>query len=307
MEKILITGGKTGMVGRNIAEHPKSKDYQILTPSKEELNLLDKAQIVEFLQIHQPDIVVHCAGLVGGIAANIANPVEFLVQNAYMGLNLISASRENGVTKLLNMASSCMYPKNAPNPLKEEVILTGALEPTNEGYALAKILSTRLCEYISKSCSLFYKTAIPCNLYGKYDKFDDKAHMIPAVIAKLHHAKVNGLKAIDIWGDGKARREFMYAQDLADFAYFALEHLEIMPQNLNVGIGKDFSIKEYYQEIAKVVGFDGEFVYDLSKPVGMQQKLIDDTNLKAFGWEAKTDLTEGISKTYQYYLTLKEQ
>ncbi|TLD82253.1 GDP-L-fucose synthase [Helicobacter sp. MIT 05-5293] len=307
MEKILITGGKTGMVGRNIAKHPKSKDYQILTPSKEELNLLDKKQIMDYLQFHKPDIVIHCAGLVGGIAANIANPVGFLVQNAYMGLNLISASRENGVTKLLNMASSCMYPKNAPNPLKEEVILTGALEPTNEGYALAKILSTRLCEYISKSCSLLYKTAIPCNLYGKYDKFDDKAHMIPAVIAKLHHAKVNGLKAIDIWGDGEARREFMYAQDLADFAYFALEHLEIMPQNLNVGIGKDFSIKEYYQEIAKVVGFDGEFVYDLSKPVGMQQKLIDDTRLKVFGWEAKTDLTEGISKTYQYYLTLKEQ
>ncbi len=196
-----------------------------------------------------------------------------------------------------------MYPRNAQNPLAEELILQGELEPTNEGYAIAKITSTRLCEYIHRENSSYqYKTIIPCNLYGKYDKFDPKhSHMIPAVIKKIADAKNEAKKTIDIWGDGEARREFMYAEDLADFVYYGIENFDQMPQNINVGLGHDYTINEYYEVIAKVIGYDGEFVHDLSKPIGMKQKLIDDTKLKTFGWKYQTSLEVGISKTLDYY------
>lgn len=198
-----------------------------------------------------------------------------------------------------------MYPREAVNPLSEDLILKGELEPTNEGYALAKITSTRLCEYITKENPTYsYKTIIPCNLYGKFDKFDpNHSHMIPAVIRKLDEAQKNNLSEIDIWGDGEARREFMYAEDLAEFIFYALDNFETLPQNLNVGLGQDYTINEYYQSVADVVGFRGTFKHDLSKPVGMRQKLIDDTRLKGFGWNHKTSLTAGIQKTYDFYLS----
>lgn len=307
MKTLLITGA-SGMVGRNVKENAGASEYALLTPTSSELNLLDKNAVEAYIKAKKPDIVVHCAGLVGGIMANMQNLAKFLTHNAYMGLNLINACQQNGVKRFLNLASSCMYPKNATNPLKEEMILQGAFEPTNEGYALAKVLSTRLCEYISKADeSYLYKTIIPCNLYGKYDKFDTQnAHMIPAVIARVYKAKLNGVKEIAIWGDGKAKREFMYAQDLADFVFCALKNFNALPQNLNVGSNKEYSIDEYYHAIAKVLEFDGKFTHDLSKPAGMQQKCVDDTLLRAFGWQAKTTLEEGIKKTYEYYLTLPE-
>ena len=227
MQKILITGSN-GMVGRNIAEFEKSKDYILLTPTSSELNLLDRASVDSYIESNKPDIVIHCAGRVGGIQANMAHPVDFLVQNTQMGLNIIMSSYENGIKKFINMSSSCMYPREATNPLNEELILKGELEPTNEGYAIAKITTTRLCEYINRENGEFqYKTVIPCNLYGKYDKFDPKnSHMLPAVIRKIHEAKINNQEVLDIWGDGEARREFMYAEDLADFVYYAIENFE---------------------------------------------------------------------------------
>lgn len=303
MQKILVTGSN-GMVGRNIIEFEESNKYTLLTPSSKELNLLDRNSVDRYLKNNQPDIVIHCAGRVGGIQANMAHPVDFLVQNTQMGLNIIMGSYEVGIKKFINMSSSCMYPRDAKNPLGEELILKGELEPTNEGYAIAKVTSTRLCEYINRENPEFhYKTVIPCNLYGRYDKFDPKhSHMLPAVIQKIHEAKINGLDEIDIWGDGKARREFMYAQDLANFTYFALENFEKMPQNINVGLGNDYTINEYYQAIAEVIGFKGKFIHDLSKHVGMKQKLIDDKKLKEFGWQYKTSLNDGIKKTYDYYL-----
>jgi len=299
----LITGAN-GMVGRNIAEFEKSKNYILFTPSSKELNLLDRKSVDDYIQFTQPDIVIHCAGIVGGIQANMANPVKFLVDNTQIGLNIIMASKEAGIKKFINMSSSCMYPREAVNPLKEELILKGELEPTNEGYAIAKITSTRLCEYINKEDASFeYKTVIPCNLYGKYDKFNPKhSHMIPAVIKKIHDAKVSNRETLDIWGDGEARREFMYAEDLADFISYALENFETMPQNINVGLGHDYTINEYYKAIAEVIGYKGEFVHDLTKPVGMKQKLIDDTKLQQFGWNYKTSLEDGIKKIYAYYL-----
>jgi len=302
LNKILITGSR-GMVGRNIAEFSKAKDYILLTPSSKELNLLDRISVDDYIKENEPDIVIHCAGVVGGIQANIANPVKFLVDNTQMGLNIIMASQEAGIKNFINMSSSCMYPREAINPLGEELILKGELEPTNEGYALAKITSTRLCEYINKEDDSFqYKTVIPCNLYGKYDKFDSKhSHMLPAVIQKVHEAKEANVDS-DIWGSGKARREFMYAEDLADFIYYALENFDKMPQNINVGLGHDYTINEYYQAIAKVVGYKGKFIHDLTKPIGMKQKLIDDTKLTKFGWKHKTSLEDGIKKIYEYYL-----
>jgi len=280
------------------------KPYQLFTPSSKDLDLLDKFSIDTYLGNKEIDMVIHCAGVVGGIQANMANPVKFLVDNTQIALNIILCAKEVGIKKFINMGSSCMYPREATNPLGEELILKGELEPTNEGYALAKITATKLCEYISQEESSFkYKTVIPCNLYGRYDKFDPThSHMLPAVVKKIYEAKENKEEILDIWGDGEARREFMYAEDLAGFIYYALENFESMPQNINVGLGHDYTINEYYETIAKVIGYKGKFIHDLTKPIGMKQKLIDDSKLKEFGWCYKTSLEDGIQKIYDYYL-----
>jgi GDP-L-fucose synthase len=301
--KILLTGAG-GMVGKNILESPEAKSHKFLTPTSKELDLLNKTNVYTYLKANRPEFVIHAAGIVGGIQANIAEPVRFLVDNMQIGLNIILASRDVGIKGFMNLGSSCMYPRNAPNSLSEDLILKGELEPTNEGYALAKVASTRLCEYIHREDSQFlYKTVIPCNLYGRHDKFDPKhSHMIPAVIKKISDAKQLELQEVYIWGDGLARREFMYAGDLADFVFYAIDHYENMPQNINVGLGHDYTINEYYETISQVIGFDGVFKHDLSKPVGMKQKLIDDSKLKAFGWSYKTELKKGIEKTLEFYL-----
>ncbi len=300
--KIFLTGN-TGMVGKNILEHPKASEHTFLTPLRQDLNLEDKEAVNAYVKTHQPDLIIHAAGLVGGIQANMAQPVNFLVKNLDIGRNVIMAGQQNRVKQVLNLSSSCMYPRLAQNPLQEELILKGELEPTNEGYALAKIVSTRLCEYINSEDDFFqYKTIIPCNLYGRHDTFSPQhSHMIPAVIKKIHDAKITNDASVGIWGTGEARREFMFAEDLADFVFYALEHFSDLPQNTNVGLGKDWTINEYYQTVAKVIGYTGEFIHDTSKPTGMMQKLIDDTKLKAFGWQAQTSLEEGIAKTYEFY------
>jgi len=302
--KIFISGGN-GMVGKNILEHPKASQYSFLSPTSLELNLCNYDAVDAYLKLHNPDFIIHAAGLVGGIHANMARPVDFLVYNLDQGRNIIMAAKENRINNLINLASSCMYPREATNPLQEELILKGELEPTNEGYALAKIVATRLCEYISReNPKLNYKTIIPCNLYGKYDKFSpEHSHMVPAVIKKIYDAKTNGSTKIDIWGDGQARREFMFAGDLADFVFYALENFSQMPQNINVGLGLDYTINDYYNIIAEEIGYDGKFVHDMSKPTGMKQKLIDDTKLKKFGWQHQTTLEEGIKKTIEYFKT----
>ncbi len=291
-------------MGKNLLQFNKTKGYLIDAPTSRVLNLLDKISVNSYIESSKPDMVIHCAGKVGGIQANIADPVAFLAENMQMGLNLVMSSYVTGIKNFINMGSSCMYPKYAKNPLKEEVVLKGELEPTNEGYAIAKIAITKLCEYISRENEGFqYKTIVPCNLYGKYDKFNTKnSHMIPAVIKKIHEAKISNTKAIEIWGDGEARREFMYTGDLADFTYYALDNFDYMPQNINVGLGYDYTINEYYKVIAEVVGFKGEFVHNLTKPEGMRQKLIDNEKLVKFGWKAKTDLKVGLEKTYKYFL-----
>ena len=221
--KIFLTGG-TGMVGRNILEHPSSKGYQFIAPTSQQLNLLDRDAVRVFLSKEMPDLIIHSAGLVGGIQANIKSPVDFLLKNTDMGLNVISCAASVGIENLINLGSSCMYPRNAHNPLGENLILQGELEPTNEGYALAKIVTARFCEYVGREApAKNYKTLIPCNLYGAHDKYGEaNSHLIPAVIRKIHEAKLTGSETVSIWGDGSARREFMTAKDLADFIYFAI-------------------------------------------------------------------------------------
>lgn len=303
MKKILITGS-SGMVGRNFIESNKCRNFDILSPSSKELNLLNKNQVFDYLKSNKPDLILHCAAKVGGIQANIENPIYFLVDNTQMGLNIITTSYELGIKNLINIASSCMYPKDIYGTLSESLILKGELEPTNEGYAISKIFSTRLCEYISRNPAFRYKTVIPCNLYGKYDKFDPShSHMIPAVIKKIHDAKEGCIKEIDIWGDGEARREFLYIEDFVDFLYYAIENFDSMPQNINVGLGYDYTINEYYYAIMEVVGYNGHLRYDLSKPVGMRKKLVDNCKMIEFGWNHKTSLKDGIRKTYEYYLS----
>jgi GDP-L-fucose synthase len=303
LKKMLLTGG-SGMVGRNIQEHPGAAMWEILAPSSKELDLTDFRVTREYFIHHRPDYVVHSAGRVGGIQANMAHPVEFLVTNIDIGRNVLLAARDAGTSRLINLASSCMYPRNATNPLAESLILQGQLEPTNEGYALAKIFTTRLCEYINReNPEVHYKTLIPCNLFGRYDKFEPRhSHLIPAIIHKLHLAKVDSLSEVEIWGDGTARREFMYAGDLADAVLRAMDCFDDLPDQMNIGLGQDYSINEYYAIAAEVVGWHGRFVHDPSKPVGMKQKLVDIQRQQAWGWKPSTPLKVGIEKSYHYYL-----
>lgn len=291
------------MVGKNILEHTEVSQFEFFTPSSKELNLQNYEAIYSYIRKYQPELIIHAAGLVGGIQANIQRPVDFLVQNTDIGRNIIMASKNAGVKQMLNLASSCIYPRNGENPLKEEQILTGELEPTNEGYAIAKIFAARLCEYISRENPDFaYKTIIPSNLYGRFDKFDPiNSHMIPAVIRKIYTATIEGHEEVIIWGDGESRREFLYAADLADFIFYAIKHFDSMPQYLNVGLGHDYSINEYYRAVAEELKYKGSFTHDLSKPTGMRQKLINDVRLRDFGWSHKTSLSEGIRKTVEYY------
>ena len=259
--KILLTGA-SGMVGRNILESPRSQNYELLTPSHKDLDLTDKAAVLNYLEKNRPDMVIHAAGLVGGITANNAEPLKFLVENLDMGRNVIHGAYQAGVKKFINLASSCMYPRNHETPLTEDMILTGELEPTNEGYALAKIACARMCNYITRENPAFqYKTLIPCNIYGCWDKFfGERAHMIPAVIQRLSQAVADGKGEIEIWGDGTARREFMYAGDLADCIWQAVERFNDLPEMMNVGLGFDYSVNDYYAAIAKAVGFNGKLI-----------------------------------------------
>jgi GDP-L-fucose synthase len=303
-KKLLLTGG-AGMVGRNFQAHSDAVNWSILTPSSAELDLTDQHAVAQYYATHKPDVVVHAAGKVGGIQANMADPVGFLDINTMIGRNVIIQAHKAGVKTLINLASTCMYPAAARNPLTEEMILTGSLEPTNEGYALAKIFATRMCQYISSTDeSAQYKTLIPCNLFGLHDKFDPKhSHLVPAIIHKMHIAKTTGAPEVEIWGDGTARREFMFVADLADAVHNAIAAPNALPELMNIGLGHDHTINEYYQTVAEVIGWQGTFVHDLTKPVGMKQKLTSIARQQQWGWSPKSTLRDGLAKTYEFYLS----
>jgi GDP-L-fucose synthase len=301
--RILLTGG-SGMVGRNIREATEAAAHELLSPARNELDLTDMTSVRRYLSDNQPDMIVHAAGRVGGIQANIRNPVAFLVDNIDIGRNIVMGALEAGIQKFINLASSCMYPRNADNPLSEGMILTGELEPTNEGYAIAKIATMRLCQYINREYSnLAFKTLIPCNLYGRFDHFDlGTGHMVPAVIAKLHMARQQNADVVDIWGDGTARREFMYSGDLARAVWRAIDHFHDVPELMNIGLGYDYSINEYYRAIAGIVGYTGRFEHDLTRPAGMKQKLLDVSRMTDWGFTPTTGLDEGIAMAYDFFL-----
>lgn len=291
------------MVGSNFYEQA-STYFNIYAPKHSDLDLLDYQSVLEFFKQQPIDIIIHAAGVVGGIHANINDPVLFLTDNLRMGQNVIMAARESAISRLINLGSSCMYPHAWKRLLKEEDIFSGDLEQTNEGYAIAKSALSRLCTYISKEeTSLQYKTVIPCNLYGRYDSFQlEKSHLVAGAMHKLHLAKEKNQKEVIIWGDGTVRREVLYSGDLADCLLYAVRNFETMPVTVNVGWQIDYTIREYYEIIAEVVGYKGAFTYDKSKPNGVKRKLMDVQKMKDWGWCPRTSLKEGVQKMYSFYL-----
>lgn len=279
-----------------------SPGTELLLPTSSELDLRDEAAVQSFLTAHAPDVVIHTAGRVGGISANVREPVAFLRDNMLIGMHVIHCAAEAGVPRLFNFGSSCMYPKDHKEILSESDLLQGPLEPTNEGYAIAKLAADKLCEYVSQECGYAYRTVIPSNLYGPHDHFDrERGHIVASAIDKVHHAAIHRSPTVEIWGDGTARREFTYARDVTDWLVQALPSLEDLPLRMNLGMGVDFTVTEYYRAVAGCIGYDGDFTYDTSRPTGMRRKLMDSSQARHFGWAPKTDLNRGLELTYQFY------
>jgi len=303
IKKIFLTGG-TGMIGRSVLNNTNKSNYQFLVPDRSVCDLEDFEQIKKVLKDFKPDLIIHSAGKVGGIKENMSNSLNFLLKNLEIGKNLILAAKENQVKNLINLACSCIYPSNINTILEEEMVLKGEFEKTNEGFALAKIISLKLCEYISKENKSYnYKTLIPCNIYGHHDNFDlNSSHLIPAIINKIHKAKKYNESTVEIWGDGRARREFMYVDDLTDAIFFIIKNFEKVPSCLNIGVGIDYSINDYYQVIAREFGYNGKFSHDLSMPTGVHQKLLSNKKFKNIGWSPKFSINEGIKKTLNFYI-----
>jgi GDP-L-fucose synthase len=301
--RVLLTGS-TGMVGRNVLEHSQASSIEVLAPSRAELNLLDAADVDAFIRRVRPDAVFHTAGTVGGIQANMAEMSRFMVENADMGRNVILGAFHAGVRKLVNLGSSCMYPRNCDGVLTEDMLLAGELEPTNEGYAIAKNFAARLCHYLNRENSgLMYRTLIPCNLFGRWDHYNDleRSHLMAAIVTKIERAVETGAKEVTIWGTGTVRREFLYAGDLADCIWWTLENIERVPDCANCGTGVDATVADYYHTVASAAGFKGRFVYDNTKPDGMKRKLMDVSKLRSLGWAAETDLKKGIAHAVDFY------
>jgi GDP-L-fucose synthase len=274
-----------------------------LAPSSQELDLRDTAATQQFINQAKPDIVVHAAGRVGGIQANILNPVDFLVANTDMARNVILAAYNARVPYLINLASSCMYPRETFQPMQESQILTGALEPTNEGYALAKLVATKTVELASVQYGLNWRSLILSNLFGPGDHFNsDKSHLLAAIITKVEAAKRTNAPEIIMWGTGKVRREFTYVEDVADFIATKIFALENLPAALNIGVGQDYSVIEYYQMVAQYAGYLGKINADASKPEGMKQKLMNIDVAQKLGWNPSTSMQDAIAQTYDWYL-----
>jgi len=303
--KNIFVAGETGMVGRAMLRALSHEDVTILSAPHRQLDLTDKEQTLTWLNENKPDVIVMAAGKVGGIGANAADPKGFYNQNKSMAENIIHGAYEVGVEKLLYLGSSCIYPKMAKQPIKEEALLTGALEPTNEAYALAKIAGLQLCEFYNTTHGKDFISAMPCNLYGPHDHFDkEKSHVIPALFQKFYEAKESGLESVTLWGTGTALREFSHVDDLAEALVLLLKDYN-GAQHINVGSGEEINISDLAREIKDIVGFRGEIIFDDRMPDGTPRKLLDNSKINAMGWTAKTPLKEGLLKTYQWYLENK--
>jgi len=302
--KIYITGHR-GLVGSAIARRLESAGYtNFVVRTHVELDLTRQDDVERFFEEEKPEIVVLAAAKVGGISANSSYPAQFIYQNLSIALNVIEAARKVGIAKLLNLGSSCIYPKLAPQPLKEEYLLTGPLEPTNEAYAIAKIAAIKLCRYYNQEYGTNFISLMPTNLYGPGDNYDlSSSHVLPALIRKFHEAKVSGGPVV-LWGDGSPLREFLHADDLADAAVFLMEHVDAanIGEIINVGTGEDLSIKDLASLVARIVGYSGDVVWDSSKPNGTPRKLLDVSRIHALGWNHRISLERGIIDTYQDFL-----
>ena len=301
-KKIYIAGHK-GMVGSAVWRALDNNGYtNLIGLSRSELNLRNQQEVLEFYKEEKPEIVIDAAAKVGGILANNNYPYDFLMQNMQIQNNLIDGAFNSGVEKFIFLGSSCIYPKFASQPLKEEYLLTDSLEPTNEWYAIAKISGVKACQAIRNQYGKDYVSLMPTNLYGYFDNFDLKSsHVLPAMLRKFHEAKENGNSAVELWGSGSPMREFLFVDDMAEAVVFALEN-ELPEFLYNIGSGKDVAIKELAETIQAVVGYKGNILWDKSKPDGTPRKLIDVSKMRDLGWSYSTELTEGIEKTYQWFL-----
>ncbi len=300
--KIYIAG-HTGLVGSAILRKLKASGYENLVfRTYEELDLVNQKGVAQFFDQEQPDYVFLAAAKVGGIWANSTFPAEFIYSNLVIQTNIIHSSYLHSIKKLLFLGSSCIYPKHSPQPMKEEHLLSGYLEPTNEPYAVAKIAGIKMCQSYNRQYGTRYISVMPTNLYGPGDNFDLKtSHVLPALIRKFHEAKMGGDKSVEVWGTGAPRREFLYVDDLADACLYLMNNYD-GDDIINVGVGRDQSIRELAEIVGEVVGFKGDLRFDRTKPDGTPLKLLDVSKLTALGWQADTPLAEGIKKAYQWYL-----
>lgn len=298
---LLITGA-AGMLGSAFANSFRGTDLTILTPTRGVLDLRDRNATLDYLRDNSVTDVLHCAARVGGIASNIESPLDFILENLLIDSSIIDSSVKCSVKKFLYIGSSCMYPKDHNEPLTEDHILTGKLEPTNEGYALAKLSAAHAVVAASVQNKVDWKVIIPSNLYGPGDSMDlSNSHLIASIILKLIDAKTKNISEVEIWGDGSAKREFTFIDDVADFVAKNWQSLPNWPSLMNIGIGADLTVREYYEIVAEIIGYEGKFTYNTSRPTGMKRKLMDSSSAKQFGWNPQTSYMEGIKKTVSWY------
>ena len=313
--KIYVAGHR-GLVGSAIVKNLEQKGYtNLICRTHEELDLLDSNAVAEFFKKEKPEYVILAAAKVGGIVANNTYRADFIYENLQIQNNVIHQSYLHGVKKLLFLGSTCIYPKNCPQPMKEEYLLTSELEYTNEPYAIAKIAGIKMCESYNLQYGTNFISVMPTNLYGPNDNFDlETSHVLPALLRKMHEAKLNNAPQVEIWGSGKPRREFLYSEDMADACVYILKNREfqdtydedekeIRNTHINIGTGIDISIKELAETIKKIVGYEGKFYFNASKPDGTMVKLTDPSKLNALGWKHSVELEEGIQKIYEWYCT----
>ena len=305
-DKIFVAGHR-GLVGSALVRNLEAGGFRnILKRDRAQLDLSNDPAVTEFFAKEKPDVVIFAAARVGGIKANDDYPVEFLLDNLRLQNNVIGAAHENGVRKLLFLGCSCIYPKLAPQPISENALLTGPLEPTNEAYAIAKIAGIKLCQAYAREYGDNFISAMPTNLYGPNDNFNlDSSHVVPALLRKAHEAKTSGEHELTLWGSGKPRREFLHVDDLASACVFLLEKYD-SPEIINVGCGEDVSIRELAEMICDVIGFKGTLIWDTSKPDGTPQKLLDVSKMRALGWQSTISLRDGIKRTYDWFLQNQE-
>ncbi|WP_025601096.1 GDP-L-fucose synthase family protein [Burkholderia sp. WSM2230] len=299
----IFVAGHRGMVGSALVRRLVAAGYtNVVTRSRLELDLMDQAAVNRFFEAEKIDVVLLAAARVGGILANASRPGEFIYQNLVIETNVIHAAYRAQVERLVFFGSSCIYPKQCPQPIREEYLLTSSLEPTNDAYAIAKIAGLKLCEAYNCEYNTQYVSLMPTNLYGPNDNYDlNSSHVLPALLRKAHEAKLNGADTLTVWGSGTPRREFLHVDDLAAATLFVLEN-NVVKGLFNVGVGEDLSIRELAECICKVVGFEGELVFDASKPDGTPRKLLDVSRLAKMGWKATIGLEQGIASTYREFV-----